>query len=291
MNFPVLDSYLKQLRSRHGDDNKLWIDSHDRVQGKFLNCSLSSVFQPITSLNGEHLLGFEAHSYSYSPIDRGLSVWQLLMNAATDDESIELDRLARMTHVINFFRQPEQQQATLFIDVHDRLLTAVSSNHGAAFRRIVTGLGLPSARIILQLPYAKPSRSWALSQVVDNYKLNGFPIATRAADIDEAIHQAETLRPGLIRLDISKIGNGKKLTGLIERTAALSVQLIFGRLEYDSELALINEAAASTQGSTNHLFIQGPLIGEPHTELLGQTRYKNNHSRTRKDVSQLSRFT
>jgi EAL domain-containing protein (putative c-di-GMP-specific phosphodiesterase class I) len=193
------------------------------------------------------------------------------MNAATDDESIELDRLARMIHVINFFRQPEQQDSTIFIDVHDRLLTAVSSNHGAAFRRIVTGLGLPPSRIVLQLPYAKPSRSWALTQVVDNYKLNGFPLATRAANIEEALKQAESLRPQLIRLDISKIGNGEQLGKLIERTAALSVQLIFGRIEYDRELTLLNEAASQSSGSQSHLFIQGPLIGDPLSDLKNPT--------------------
>ena len=291
MTFPVLDSYLTQLRTAEGENNKLWIDNQGRVQGKFLNCSLSSVFQPITSLNGENLLGFEAHAYSYSPLDRGLSVWQLLMNAATDDESIELDRLARMIHVINFFRQPEQKDSMIFIDVHDRLLTAVSSNHGAAFRRIVTSLGLPVSRMVLQLPNTKPSRSWALSQVVDNYKLNGFPVATRAGNIEEALDQAESLRPNLIRLDISKIGNGERLTRLIECTAAVSVKLIFSRVEYHNELELLNEAASHSQRLMNHLFMQGSFIGEPQTDLFSHVLNVDTHGRTKSKLNLLSRIS
>lgn len=267
MKFPVLDAYLRQLSSQKADHDKLWIDQQGRVQGRFLNCSLTSVFQGIASLDGKHLMGYEAHSHSYSSSDAGLSVWQLLMNAASDEESVELDRLARMIHVMNFFRQSEQNPLNIFIDVHDRLLTAVSSDHGAAFRRIVSGLGLPPSRIILQLPYVKASQNWALNHVVDNYKLNGFPVATRAADIDEALRHAEALRPGLIRLDISRIGNGDRLARLIERTATLSVQLVFSRVEYDSELLLLREIASEVQSTTHHLYVQGSLIDEPQTEL------------------------
>jgi EAL domain-containing protein (putative c-di-GMP-specific phosphodiesterase class I) len=267
MDFPILGNYLHQLRGRTAGQDKLWIDTLGRVQGQFLNCSLTSVFQGITSLDGAHLLGFEAHAHSYSALDSGLSVWKLLMNAASDDESVELDRLARMIHVINFFRQPEQHGKVIFIDVHNRLLTAVSSNHGAAFRRIVSSLGLPPSHIILQVPHTKVTQNWALTQVVDNYKLNGFPVATRAIGIDDALHHVKTLRPAFVHLDISRVGNGHRLSQLIECAAALSVQLIFGRIEYDIELDLLRDAAKTAAGSTKHLFVQGPLIADPHPGL------------------------
>lgn len=267
MDFPILDTYLNQLRGRTAPGDKLWLDTFGRVQGQFLNCSLTSVFQGITNLEGTHVLGFEAHAHSYSALDSGLSVWKLLMNAASDDESVELDRLARMIHVINFFRQPEQHGKAIFIDVHNRLLTAVSSNHGAAFRNIVSSLGLAPSRIILQLPHTKVTQNWALTQVVDNYKLNGFPVATRAIGIDDAFHHIKSLRPAFVRLDISRVGNGNRLKQLIECAASLSVQLVFGRIEYDIELDLLREAANAVPGSAEHLFVQGPLIADAQPSL------------------------
>ena len=267
MSFPVLHSYLRQLRNRSAENNKLWLDSQGRVQGEFLHCSLTSVFQPITTLGRDELLGYEAHSHSYSKFDRGLSVWQILMNAASDDESVELDRLARLIHVLNFFRQDQKTTNHLLIDVHDRLLTAISSNHGAAFKRIVSSLDLPPSRIILQLPYVKASQTWALAQVVDNYKLNGFPVATRATDIDEALRQSEAFRPVLIRLDISRIGNGERLAHLIEKASALSVKLLFTRIEYERELDLLHEAAAQSSCKQSHVYIQGSLISGTESDL------------------------
>lgn len=113
--------YLARLAGPATDthnERKLWRDDEGRIQGKFFSCSLTSVFQPVRGIGGE-LFGFEAQAQSYAKQDRGLSVWRLLNNAASDNESIELDRLCRMLHVLNFFRQTPDPSASLMIDVHD----------------------------------------------------------------------------------------------------------------------------------------------------------------------------
>ena len=189
------------------------------------------------------------------------------MNGATDDESVELDRLARTIHVINFFRQQAQEGYSVLIDVHDRLLTAIGSNHGMAFRRIISSLGLPQEKIILQLPAVKSSQSWALAQVVDNYKLNGFSVVTRATSIDEAIFQINLMRPTVIRIDITRIGNGEKLADLINVAATHFVKIVFSRVEDRHELSLLTDAAAQTKFDIHHLFVQGPIVSEPKPDL------------------------
>ena len=118
----------------------------------------------------------------------GLSLWRLLDHAASDDESVELDRLCRMLHAINFFRQNEAEQADLYLNVHDRLLSAVSSNHGHAFQRILDALGLPIERIVLQLPTVTTNQSWLLNYVADNYRRNGFRARRRGTDRGAAAH-------------------------------------------------------------------------------------------------------
>ena len=269
--YPVLHSYLHQLKRKSSTEAepypKLWIDAENRVQGRFLNCSLSSVFLPVFDVDGETVQAQEALAHSYSEEDRGLSVWQLLMNAASDEESIELDRLARLIHAMNFFRQANAAGTSLLIDVHDRLLAAVGSNHGAAFHRIVTSLELPIAQILLQLPLVKATSNWALAHIVDNYKKNGFQVATRANSIAEALRHAEALRPHLIRLDISRIGNGDNLAELFERANNLSIQLLFTRIEYEREHNLIKDAARAFQHASSHLLVQGPLFAQSSSSL------------------------
>jgi EAL domain-containing protein (putative c-di-GMP-specific phosphodiesterase class I) len=189
------------------------------------------------------------------------------MNGASDDESIELDRLGRTLHVINFFRQHGHEGKHVVIDVHDRLLTAVGSNHGAAFRRIVSSLEIPQHKIILQLPAAKSSQSWALSQVIDNYKLNGFQVATKANSIAEAIFQINLLHPTLVRLDITKIGTGDKLSELIKIAKDRSTKILFSRVEHANELDLLRGSTAQSGSDRNDLLVQGPLISLPQPEL------------------------
>lgn len=70
----------------------------------------------------------------------------------SDDESMELDRLCRTLHAMIFFRQEAAETADLYLSVHDRLPSAVSSNHGYAFRRIFSALELTIRQIALQLP-------------------------------------------------------------------------------------------------------------------------------------------
>lgn len=262
-----LHDYLSRLGSDETAAGKLWRDSEGRIQGKFFNCSLTSLFQPVRTLDGE-VQAFDAHAHSYSKQDRGLSVWKLLNSAASDEESIELDRLCRMLHVLNFFRQIDDPHSRVVIGVHERLLAAVSGNHGAVFRRIVDGLQLPVERIMLQLPPSGPGHHWVTGFVVDNYRANGFRIATHAGSADEASRQLDQLRPDLIRIDARAAGEPGRLADLIEHAGALDVQLMFARVDADAELLNIIDAVEySGSADTDHLWIQGALAGAPEPSL------------------------
>lgn len=267
MRYPELQQYLSRLKHGAPGDTRLWTDNAGRVQGQFFNCALTSLFQPVRSLDGE-VLGFDAHAHSYSQEDRGLSVWRLLNNAASDDESIELDRLCRMLHVLNFYRQVDDDDSTLLIGVHERLLAAVHSNHGAVFRHILDGLGLPVGRVLLQLPQASADRHWAIGYVVDNYRRNGFRIATNARDIVEAGRQLEQLRPELLRIDSHATGTVEQLADLIEHASAQHVRLLLSRVDAEADvLRIIDALVLSGAGNGDHLWIQGAQAGAPEPTL------------------------
>lgn len=241
MRYPLLHRYLSRLANGVSNEARLWTDGHGRVQGQFFHCALTSVFQPVRDLGGE-VRAFDALAHSYSKEDSGLSVWRMLNNAASDDESVELDRLCRVIHVLNYFRQAGDAGDDLLIGVHERLLAAVSGNHGAVFRHILDGLELPVGRILLQLPQAGADRHWAIGFVVDNYRRNGFRIATHAADVDEAARQIGQLRPDLIRLDIHAAGSVDRLAHLIEHAASVGSTLLFSRVDDAGALGSVVDA-------------------------------------------------
>jgi EAL domain-containing protein (putative c-di-GMP-specific phosphodiesterase class I) len=231
MAFPVFDHYISWLPRAANADQRIWLDAKGRVQGRYFNCTLTSVFQPVRLLASGRIAGYEGFIRSSSENDPGLSLWKLLECSAGDDESIELDRLCRMLHLLNFYRQPEAAGADLYLNVHGRLLAAVGNNHGTVFRRIVDHLGLPMERIVLQLPPVTPNQGWVLNYVADNYRRNGFRIAVGATDAVDGLRLLESTRPDTIKLDAREIVDRAAVTRLLAQCDALGVALSFKRVE------------------------------------------------------------
>lgn len=271
MPFPVLNNYLARLSHQTQAGTSVWLDDEGRALGRFFNCTMTSAFQPLLELGepsdvagGHRVIAYEGLARSVSSADQGLSLWRLLDHAASDDESVELDRLCRMLHAINFFRQPEAEQADLYLNVHDRLLSAVSSNHGHAFQRILEALGLPLSRIVLQLPTVTANQGWLLNYVADNYRRNGFRLALNVGNVVEATSVLERLRPHSIKFDAGNLGDEAALAGFLIRCHADDIRVIFKRLDTPGTLAALQRIGRATGLP---VVAQGHLLGQPHSAL------------------------
>lgn len=266
MSFPVLKNYLARLSDANQAATSVWLDGEGRALGRFFNCTMTSAFQPMRRLDTGAVLAFEGLARSVSAADQGLSLWKLLDHAASDDESVELDRLCRMLHAINFFRQEQEQEqgADLYLNVHDRLLSAVSSNHGHAFQRILEALGLPIGRIVLQLPAVTPNQGWLLNYVADNYRRNGFRLAVNAGGAREALGLLERLRPDAFKIDARALADAAATRELLAQCEAARIRVIFKRVETPQEreaLLRLGEAAGVA------VFAQGYLLDAPAARL------------------------
>lgn len=274
VSYPVLQHYLARLSGAGGATSSIWLDADGKAQGRFFNCTMGSAFQPIRQLDAAAgpALAYEGLARGVAVADQGLSLWKLLDHAASDDESIELDRLCRMLHAINFFRQLQapaagQEPADLYLNVHDRLLSAVSSNHGHAFQRILAALGLPIERIVLQLPQVTPQQGWLLQYVADNYRRNGFRFAVNASGPVEALDLLARLRPDVLKLDARLLGQADQpgLLRLAQTCHAQGIRLVFKRLEASTALALLRWLAVAAGVP---VLAQGYLLDAPDALLL-----------------------
>ena len=260
MSFPALQNYLARLPTLAQAGARVWLDRDGRAQGRYFNCTLTSAFQPVRVLDSDAVVAFEAFARSYSEADQGLSLWKLLDHAANDDESVELDRLCRMLHAINFYRQPGAEGADLFLSVHDRLLAAVSGNHGMAFRRILDGLGLPVERVVLQLPAVKQNQSWLLSYVANNYRRNGFRFGVNIAQVAEAVDLLERARPDVIKLDARELIDEEAILRLLSVAGAVGTRVVFKRVENTKARDSLRRLAVAS-GQLIH--VQGQLWDLP----------------------------
>lgn len=162
-----------------------------------------------------------------------------------------------MLHAINFFRQAHAEGGDLYLSVHDRLLSAVSRNHGYAFRRILAALGLPAGHIVLQLPAVGPARRWMANFVADNYRRNGFRLAFNAATVVDAMEVIGQLRPYAVKIDARGRNDTTALQDLLEMAQASGLRVIFRRVENAECLATLVRASAD---SGVFIYGQGTLL-------------------------------
>jgi len=231
MRYPGLEHYLERLYGNTQADTNIWLDNEGRAQGRYFHSTLTSAFQPIRDLTNDCIIGYEGFARSYSGTDQGLCIWKLLDHAANDDESVELDRLCRMLHAINFFRQHDSAGKDLYLSVHARLLAAVEGNHGMAFSRVLKVLALPKERVVLQLPAITEHQNWLLNYVVDNYRRNGFRIAVTATDVSDALALLFKVRPEVIKIDARQVKDNLSMVALLRQSAARGSRIIFKRVE------------------------------------------------------------
>jgi EAL domain-containing protein (putative c-di-GMP-specific phosphodiesterase class I) len=262
MRFAALENYLARLADVSSRQAQIGNDGSGQAYGRFYDWNLHSVFQPVRSLSSGQVIGYEAFARSYGH-DMGLSVWKLLDGAASDDESVELDRLCRMLHAINFFRQSSHSSASLFLSVHERLLTAVDGNHGMVFRRVLDSLDLPAQRIVIQLPAVRPTLFPILSHVAHGYRRNGFRVAVSVGDLTQAAHLLALAQPNMLKIDAAAQSGFANLEAVLDGARALNTDVIFKRVESGRNADALRRLA--THGRT--LYAQGYLWDMPHPEL------------------------
>lgn len=263
MAFPALQDYLTRLRDAPVDTS-LWLDKQGKAHGRYLNSTLTSVFQPIRELANNRVVGVQGFMRSYArnsaSSDEGLSVWKLLDTTATDDQSIELDRLCRLLHAVNFYRQPEMIDADLYLSVHARLLAAVDSNHGMSFRHVLDLLELPHRKVVLQLPAIQTRQAWIAHYVADNYRRNGFRLAINVADATQGLEQMRQIGPDVMKLDARELNDDDAVVRLLEEAASRNVAIVFKRVESPT----VQEKLRGLVEQTDHpILAQGYLFDRP----------------------------
>ncbi len=264
--FDTLNAYLERLREvdPSGPDASIWSAREGKVAGRFFQARLTSVFQAVREIESGRAVGFEGYIRNDAEGDQGLSPWRVLDQAAGDGDSIALDRLCRVLHAVNFFRQPGASGRDLYLSVDTRLLSGVGSNHGMAFLQVLRRLELPQGQVVLQLPAVPAEQNWLLNYVSDNYRRNGFRLAVRAIDLHHASYLLDHVRPDVIKLDARHAAQREDALALLRDAAERGVKLVFNKVDATEVAAPLAELAES---SGQAVFAQGFLWDVPRAAL------------------------
>ena len=252
MHTTALAQFPGTLADAPTPDRQLWRDAAGRVQGQFFHCALTSLFEPVWQLATDGTLapaGHEALMRTWTRDgDLGLNPWKVFSLASDDSTLVELDRLCRLVHTLNYFARTDAQR--LVVNVHGRLLAAVAADHGKAFHRMVTALGLHPDQFVIQVPSTANDDLGLLLFVVDNYRRNGFAVAVQASDPAEAGALLVHAKPAYLKLDARRDWHTRHVVSLADSARELGVTLALRRCERPSDLELARAAGITyVQGS------------------------------------------
>lgn len=219
--------------------------------GRWLSTDLGSVFQPMIASEDGRVAAHEAFVRAHGGGEMSLSPWSLFSLVAEDESLIALDRLCRTVHVINYGERAER----LFLNVHGRLLAAVSEDHGRAFRRVLEAMGRKPANHVIETPAsANPDRK-LLAFVLANYRLNGFPVAVNVGSVAELEELVRVIRPDYVKLDGRHVNAPDLMAKAIQIAVDHGIRPVFTRVEDAVQLAYLLRR--------DGVLIQGWAVGHP----------------------------
>lgn len=226
------------------------------ISGYFYQCELTSVFQPIFSIDLGKTIAHAAYVRSKSNEEIALWPWQVFAMASKDDQLIELDRLCRAIHSLNYYFNHTSRSDNLFVEVHPRLLESVKDDHGRAFENFLDLIGVKTSRVVIEIP-AIVNRNWKLLQhVIGNYRSRGYRIAANYSGTNsDWMAELGSLYPDVVRIAASDLMRHETITELADTVHSFGASLLVRDIETAEQLA----AAKRTEAD----YLQGNLLGKP----------------------------
>ncbi|PXW88417.1 EAL domain-containing protein (putative c-di-GMP-specific phosphodiesterase class I) [Nitrosomonas sp. Nm84] len=226
------------------------------ISGHFYHCELTSVFQPVFSIEQGKTIGHAAYIRSKSNNDVALWPWQVFSLASKDDQLVDLDRLCRAIHALNYYFNNISKSDNLFVEVHPRLLESVKDDHGRAFENFLDLIGVKTSRIVIEIP-AIVNRNWKLLQhVITNYRSRGYQIAANySGDRSDWMAELGSLYPNIVRIEAGDLIRHETITPLVETIHGFGAKLLVRDIETSAQLAIAVRANAD--------YLQGNLLREP----------------------------
>jgi EAL domain-containing protein (putative c-di-GMP-specific phosphodiesterase class I) len=226
------------------------------ISGYFYNCELTSVFQPIFNISQGKTTAHAAYLRSKSNGEVALWPWQVFSLASKDEQLVDLDRLCRAIHALNYYFSNNSKSENLFVEVHPRLLESVKDDHGRAFENFLDLIGVQTSRVVIGIP-STINRNWKLLQyVITNYRSRGYQIAANySGSRSDWMVELGSLYPNIVRIEASDLVRHEALDSLVNTLHSFGASLLVRDIETSGQLAAAIRAGAD--------YLQGNLLGEP----------------------------
>lgn len=173
------------------------------------NNSICIHFQPIVSIRSAKVIGYEALMRAVNENNEPLSPIFVFDQAKSENLSFELDKYVRIEALKSFKPILEaNNEVLLFLNFESHLLDSTISFDDFAFYTLANDLGIPPARIVIEIKEYQIKNSERLKQFCDFYKDHGFLIALDDFGAGNAnFDRISTVRPHIVKVDRSIVFN------------------------------------------------------------------------------------
>jgi EAL domain-containing protein (putative c-di-GMP-specific phosphodiesterase class I) len=174
-------------------------------------------------------------------------------DALDDQQLVELDRLTRGLHAINFFGT--QRHGLLFLRVHERLVKSIKYDHGKFFSNVLRHLGMHPERIVIVLPGSAVAHRTFLGHLTRSYQDHGFKVADQLPDAGRILAvESEMARPDYVMMDANRALRDGTVKALVGYARRMGVPLIFNGVTDEAQFDLLRQYEVQ--------LMQGPVFAE-----------------------------
>jgi EAL domain-containing protein (putative c-di-GMP-specific phosphodiesterase class I) len=219
------------------------------VAARFFQSRLTSAFHPIVRASDGGATGHQALLRVFDAGDKAVAPWSLFAQASGDDMLVQLDRLCRTVHALNYFPWRDEN-LTLFLNVEPRLLGIVADDHGAYFELILSQLGVAPRRVAIVLAADALDDPVTFVRAAISYRIRGYRVVAQVRSARDAdLEHLFLAEPHDVALDGPRAHDGDDTRRVLAALARRGIHAIARHVE--------DEAQAQAARKAGFSFLQG----------------------------------
>jgi EAL domain-containing protein (putative c-di-GMP-specific phosphodiesterase class I) len=220
-----------------------------RIVAQFYRSRLSSVFQPVVRAADSGNAGHHGLLRVFDEGGASVAPWNVFARAADDHQLVQLDRLTRTVHALNYFL-PHANVGTLFLNVEQRLLAHVAADHGAYFETILAQLGIPPGRVVIVLPASAVDEPVTFVRAAISYRIRGYRVLAQLRSAREPdLAHVFLADPHYVAIDGPSPERSDETGRVVEALARRGINSVARRIQ--------DEAQAQAARDVGFGFLQG----------------------------------
>ena len=259
-----LKSVLHRLRHEHFPTTRFSEPRDGIAVAHAPQCNLTSTFQPVVRASDGEIRGHHAFLRAADLHGKAVAPAELFERADDAESLVNLDRLARALHAVNYFGRGHDG-LRLFVTLDARMLATAPDDHQRCFDALLTALDVPTSSIVVCIPEAALEDPVTFVRATVSYAIRGYRVlAELGADAHADLEHVFLADPQYVAFDASSCLAGPaerhmQLRRIVEALHARGIQSVARRVETEEQARGARDAGFN--------YLQGRYVAPPALRL------------------------